>query len=339
VLASIRHVDTVVLAGTGALTSGRMSLQTVYPAAGVDPGEALRMAGAVGQDAADPIGAELAAAARIAHGELPGVSEFDDLPELGARGLVSELDGEIVRAHAVLLGRPALLAEHGVDLPDELATAVAAAHAEGVTAVVVAWDGTARAVLTLAATVRPGGAAAVARLRALGMRPVLVTRDEAAVAARIAVAVGIGAADVEAGTAPAAGIRALQADGRVVLVVGPGSTGAAALTMADLDLAVDAVRLARRTLSVIRWNLGLAVAPTAAALPVAVGGLLSPGIAGAALVVSALLVLINSGRLRWCGGGVRRAPGGWQESHLPATDSRESGIPANPASAPTPVER
>ncbi len=271
-LGPIRRIDTVV-AGTGALTSG----MNLHSTAGADPGEALRLAGAVGLRAADPVGAALCAAARAQHGELPGVSEFDELPGLGIRGLVSELDGEIVRAHAVLVGRPALLVEHGVDVPDELAAAVCAAHAEGTTPVVVAWDGTARAVLALADTVRPGSSAAVARLRKLRIRLVLVSGADAPVAARVAAAVGIDPVDVVPGPT--------HVDGHVVVV-------------ADLPPAVTAIRHARRCMRAIRWNLGLAVAPTAAALPVAAAGQLSPVIAGLAMLLSAGFVMVNSLRLR-----------------------------------------
>ena len=287
-LGPIRRVDTVVV-GAGALTSG-MSLHST---AGADAGEALRLAGAVGQNAPDPVSAALRAAATAQHGELPGVSEFDDLPGLGIRGLVSELDGEIVRAHAVLVGRPALLVEHGVDVPHELADAVGAAYAEGTTPVVVAWDGTARAVLALTDTVRPGTVAAVARLRKLRIRLVLVTGVDAPVAARLAAAVGIDPAD--AVTEP------VHADGHVV-VVGDGSPDA----LADLPTAVTAIGHARRTLRAIRWNLGLAVAPTAAALPVAAAGQLSPAIAGLAMLLSAGFVAVNSLRLRAAGATHRR---------------------------------
>ncbi len=301
-----RRVDTVALAGTGTLTTGRMSLHAVHPVEGIDPDEALRMAGAVEDGSRQPIGAAIAAAARERLGELPGVSEFDSLPGLGVRGLVSELvDGDIVRAHAVLVGRPALLDEHGVDLPVELATALADAEADGATAVAVAWDGAARAVLTLGGTVRPGSTAAVARLRALGLRPLVVAGNSVAAATRPARAVGI--TEVVPGGEIAC-VRALQAEGRIVAVVGDGRHDAAALATADLGIAigpdaailaaVDAIRLSRRTHTVIRVGLFWAFAGTVAALPIAAAGLLNPVIAALVTALPAVLVVAGGLLLR-----------------------------------------
>ena len=320
VLESTQRVDTVVLDKTGTLTTGKMALHHVE---GGD--EALRLAASVEQGSEHPVGRAIVAAARERFGELPDVAEFDNAPGLGVRGVVSEIAGDVIVAHAVLVGAPALLAEHGIALPDELGAAVDAARGEGLTAVAVAWDGVARGVLAVGDTVAPDSADAVARLRGLGLRPILLTGDHRCAGLAVAARVGIAEDDVIAEVLPedkVAAVRALQADGRVVAMVGDGVNDAAALAVADLGIAmgtgtdaaieasditlvrgglptaVDAVRLARRTLAVIKGNLFWAFAYNVAALPLAASGLLSPVIAGAAMAFSSVFVVTNSLRLR-----------------------------------------
>ncbi|WP_035794075.1 heavy metal translocating P-type ATPase [Kitasatospora mediocidica] len=318
VLETTRRVDTVVLDKTGTVTTGRMSLAAVHTAEGVSRAEALRLAGALEHASEHPIAAAIAAAAATEQaGALPPVEDFENLPGRGVRGVV---DG-----HAVIAGRAELLAERSQPLPPALAEAKAAAEAAGRTAIAVGWDGAARAVLVVADTVRPTSAEAVRELRALGLRPVLLTGDNRAVAEAVAAEVGIEAADVIAEVLPedkVATVRRLQAEGRSVAMVGDGVNDAAALAQADLGLAMgtgsdaaieagdltlvrgdlrsaaQAIRLSRRTLSTIKGNLFWAFAYNVAAIPLAAAGLLNPVVAGAAMAFSSVFVVSNSLRLR-----------------------------------------
>ncbi|MEU4586530.1 heavy metal translocating P-type ATPase [Kitasatospora aureofaciens] len=317
VLESTRRVDTVVLDKTGTVTTGRMALLAVHTAEGVTEAEVLRLAGAVEHASEHPVARAIAEAAADRLGGLPPVDDFRSLPGRGVEGIV---DGRTVTA-----GRGARPTDGARHLPPVLARAMAAAEAAGRTAVAVGWDGEARAVLEVADAVRPTSAEAVARLRALGLRPVLLTGDNPAAAGAVAAEVGIDPRDVVAGVLPEEKVdtvRRLQAEGRVVAMVGDGVNDAAALAQADLGLAMgtgtdaaieagdltlvrgdlrsaaDAIRLSRRTLGTIRGNLCWAFGYNVAAIPLAAAGLLNPVVAGAAMAFSSVFVVSNSLRLR-----------------------------------------
>ncbi|MEC3974389.1 heavy metal translocating P-type ATPase [Amycolatopsis sp. H20-H5] len=315
VLESTHRVDTVVLDKTGTVTSGQMSLVEVHVADGVDPEEALRLAGALENASEHPIAQAIARAALDKVGDLPAVEGFTTIEGLGVQGIV---DGA-----AVLVGRTALLEEWSQHLPERLSEAKAAEEKLGRTAVVVGWDGRARAVLVVADTVKATSAEAITQLRALGLTPVLLTGDNEAVARAVAAEIGID--EVIAEVLPKDKVDVvtrLQREGKVVAMVGDGVNDAAALAKADLGLAmgtgtdvaieasditlvrgdlraaVDAIRLSRRTLRTIKGNLFWAFAYNVAALPLAAAGLLNPMIAGAAMAFSSVFVVSNSLRLR-----------------------------------------
>ncbi|WP_406338964.1 heavy metal translocating P-type ATPase [Streptomyces sp. NBC_01620] len=318
VLETTRRIDTIALDKTGTVTTGRMTLQDIHVATGTDASQTLRLAGALEHASEHPIAQAIATGARERTGTaLPAVQDFTGLAGLGVQG--------VVEGHAVLVGREQLLAEWEIHLPEELARKKAAAEAAGRTAVAVAWDGEARAVLEVADAVKDTSAEAIARLRALGLTPLLLTGDNRAVAESVAAEVGIDRDDVYAQVMPEDKVdvvRRLQTQGRSVAMVGDGVNDAGALAQADLGLAMgtgtdaaieagdltlvrgdlraaaDAIRLSRKTLGTIRTNLFWAFAYNVAALPLAAAGLLNPMIAGAAMAFSSVFVVGNSLRLR-----------------------------------------
>ena len=315
VLESTRRVDTIVLDKTGTVTTGKMTLVGVCSDVDTTDDEILRVAGAVEAASEHPIAQAVARGALERVGGLPTVQDFSALEGRGVRGAV---DGR-----AVLIGRERLLEAEGVAVSEAVRSAREAAEARGETAVIVAWDGVARGVVGVADAIKPTSARAISELRALGLTPILLTGDNATVAAQVGAEVGIDEVIAEVLPSEKVDVVArLQRDGKVVAMVGDGVNDAPALAQADLGLsmgtgtdvaieasditlvsgdlraAVDAIRLSRRTLRTITSNLFWAFAYNVAAIPLAAFGLLNPMLAGAAMAASSVFVVSNSLRLR-----------------------------------------
>jgi P-type Cu+ transporter len=320
-----RRIRAVVLDKTGTLTVGAMTVTDMTTAPGAEEKEALLLAGAVEDASEHPIGLAIAKEAAARFGGLPPVADFTALPGAGVRGRAGD--------RVVTVGSPLLFAESSIEVPAALREAAEAAGDAGRTAVLVGWDGQARAALVVADRLRPGAPAAVARIRALGLRPVLLTGDNERAALTVARQLGIPADSVFAGVRPegkAEVIRQLRADGLPSAFAGDGVNDAAALAQADLGMAVgtgtdaaigaadltlvsgdpaaiaDAMELARATMSVIRANLGWAFGYNVIAIPLAALGYLNPLFAGIAMSASSLIVVANSLRLRRFTPGTRR---------------------------------
>jgi heavy metal translocating P-type ATPase len=315
VLETSRSVTVVVLDKTGTVTTGKMSLAGVRPADGVARADLLRYAGAVEEASEHAVAAAISAAAAAEAGPLPRADGFRALPGLGARGTV---DGR-----EVTVGREKLLTGQGMTVPADLAAQCRSWEQSGCTAVLIGWDGTVQGAIAVTDTVKPSAAAAVARLRELGLHPVLLTGDNEATARAVAAQAGID--EVIAGTLPAdkaAVIARLQAQGHQVAMVGDGVNDSPALAAADLGLALgsgtdvaisaadlillrddlrcvpDAIMLARATFRTIRRNLAWAFGYNAAALPLAALGFLNPVIASVAMTLSSAFVVASSLRLQ-----------------------------------------
>nr|WP_255769352.1 heavy metal translocating P-type ATPase [Pseudarthrobacter sulfonivorans] len=322
VLEDTRTVDTILLDKTGTITTGKLSVDGTVAFDGHRGQDVLRLAGAVEAASEHPIAHAIAAAARQVQatydgGGFPAVEHFRSAPGGGVAGTVG--------GRVILAGRTGWLSENGVRISPLEQEKLAAAEAGGATAIWVAVDGVPAGIITLRDTLKEGSAAAIERLKRLGLRPILLTGDNAAVAAQVAAAVGISANDVHAGVLPAGKVevvKQLQADGATVAMAGDGVNDAAALAQADLGIAMgsgtdvaieaadltvmgddlgqvaQAIELSRRTLGTIKTNLFWAFFYNAIGIPVAALGLLNPMLAGGAMAASSVLVVANSLRLR-----------------------------------------
>ncbi len=289
VLESTRKIDTVVLDKTGTVTTGKMTLVDVVVEPGTDRTELLRLAGALEDASEHPIAQAIAKGATQEVGALLTPEDFANIEGKGVQGVV---DG-----HAVLVGRESLLAEWSQELSPALAATKARAEGEGKTVVAVGWDGRARGILVVADTVKPTSAEAIAQLKAIGLTPVLLTGDNEAVARQIAAEVGID--EVIAEVLPKDKVDVvtrLQAEGKVVAMIGDGVNDAPALAQADLGLAMGTG--ADVAIEASDINLFWAFAYNVAAIPVAALGMLNPMLAGAAMALSSVFVVGNSLRLR-----------------------------------------
>ncbi|MFI5931452.1 heavy metal translocating P-type ATPase [Actinoplanes sp. NPDC051494] len=354
-LESVRRVDTILLDKTGTVTTGTMTVREIRPEPGYTADDVLLPAGAVEAASEHPLGRAITLAARNRITEPTRSTSPDsatavsDGAAAGSGGAAPSLGGAAPGLGSAALGGSGgtsgvgagvtagsdgvlpvvtgFLATAGVGVRGTVAGSLVevarGAGDQALTWVEVRVDGTVRGRLGLADPVRPESAPAIARLRKFGLTPVLVTGDAKPVAEKVAAAIGI--TEVIAEVLPAGKVdevKRLQAQGRVVAMVGDGVNDAAALAQADLGIAmgagtdvaieasdltlmrddlsaaVDAVRLSRRTVQIIHGNLFWAFAYNVAGLPMAAAGLLNPMIAGAAMALSSIFVVGNSLRLR-----------------------------------------
>jgi len=323
VLERTRRITTVVFDKTGTLTEGAMSVTDVIAAGGVSDAELLAKAGAVEADSEHPIGHAIADAARDAHGELDAVSDFDTIVGHGIRADVA--------GTTVWVGRRELAAQAALNLPDRLDTEAAKLESKGRTAVFAGWDGEVRGVIAVADTLKASATETVQQLHDLDLTVAMITGDNARTAQSIADAVGIDRVIAEVLPEDKQNeVERLQDAGEVVAMVGDGVNDAPALVQADLGIAigtgtdvaiessdltlmrgdvagvVTAIELSRRTYRTIVQNLFWAFGYNTIAIPLAVSGLLSPMIAGAAMAFSSISVVANSIRLRRFTGSEQR---------------------------------
>jgi Cu+-exporting ATPase len=319
VLQSTRRIDTVVFDKTGTVTTGVMQLVDVVVGVGATRAEVLGLAGAVEHASEHPVAKAIASAAKAELGQLESVQQFESVAGMGTSGVV---DGK-----RVLVGGEALMNSRTVIISATLRSALQEARNGGNTAVLVGYDGSAKAVCVVADRPKQNSAAAIAQLRNLGLRPVLLTGDNRATAVAVAEQVGIETDDqhVIAGVLPAEKVRVvadLQERGYAVAMVGDGVNDAAALAQADVGIAMgtgtdvamnasdltivsgdlrlvsDAILLSRATLRTISANVFWAFAYNVAAIPLAALGYMNPMWAGLAMAFSSVFVVSNSLRLR-----------------------------------------
>ncbi len=321
ILELLHRTHSVVLDKTGTLTMGRPVVTAVVPAAGIEADLVLALAAAVEQGSEHPLGEAIVTAAKSRGLALPPVREFRALPGQGVEALIER--------GRVLLGNRRLMDERGVELGDALAEPARRLAQGGQSVVYVAVAGEPHGLIAVADVLRPEALAAVAALRGMGMDVIMLSGDAQSTAAAIARQAGIDRVHAEVlPEQKATEIRRLQADGRLVAMVGDGINDAPALAQADVGLAMSsgtdvaieaadvtvmrddlrgviaAIELSRRTMRVVKENLGWAFGYNLVLVPVAAGMLypiwgiqLSPILAGLAMALSSVSVVTNSLRL------------------------------------------
>ena len=339
VLEVARNVDTVLFDKTGTLTEGVMLVQeaTISTAAGAVLGRSfaeivtaqniVASAGAIESQNSHPIALSITKYALAHAGQaVPSrptfaVSDFSVTPGSGAAGRVS-IGGQ---SPVVLVGSPAAVAHSSTEFHSEIKSAIERGQAAGLTLAVLAWDGVAVAVFAVGDQLKSDAAETVSTLREMGITPWLVTGDSSEVAASVAATVGIDAAHVVSHALPETKleiVERMKSEGHTVLMIGDGINDAAALTAADLSMAmgtgtdtainsaditlmntglgsvISALKLSKKTLRIIRLNMGWALIYNVIGIPIAAAGLLSPLYAAAAMAASSVLVVTNSLRIK-----------------------------------------
>jgi len=328
-----RKVDTVLFDKTGTLTEGVMNVQqsTISLDAGKTLGASFAsiltekniLASALAIESLDshPVASSISKYTQ-SNGAIKGeVSDFSVTPGAGAAGRVRIADLSPV----VLIGSPAAVAHSATAFHPSIKSAIEQGEADGFTVAVLAWDGVALAVFAVGDQLKDNAAQTVTSLRARGITPWLVTGDSTQVAANVASAVGIDSAYVVSHATPETKleiVQRLKSEGRTVLMIGDGINDAAALTAADLSMAmgtgtdtainsaditlmqtglnnvIEALKLSTKTIKIIRLNMGWALIYNVIGLPIAAAGLLTPLYAAAAMAASSVLVVTNSLRIK-----------------------------------------
>jgi Cu+-exporting ATPase len=343
VLEVAREVDVVVFDKTGTLTEGVMLVQeaTISTAAGAVLGRSfaeivtteniVASAQAIESLNNHPVAQSITRYALGQSGSKPtipssarptfAVSDFSVTPGSGAAGRVSILS----QSPVVLVGSPAAVAHSSTEFHPEIKSAIERGQASGLTVAVLAWDGVALAVFAVGDQLKSDAAQTVSELRTMGITPWLVTGDSSEVAATVAQTVGINAAHVVSHAMPETKleiVERMKSEGHTVLMIGDGINDAAALTAANLSMAmgtgtdtainsaditlmntglgsvISALKLSKKTLKIIRTNMGWALIYNVIGLPIAAAGLLSPLYAAAAMAASSVLVVTNSLRIK-----------------------------------------
>jgi len=328
-----RKVDTVLFDKTGTLTKGVMNVQqfTIALDAGkplgtsftqiLNEGNILSSALAIESLDSHPVAFSISKYAQSNGASKPEVSDFSVTPGAGAAGRVRIGDLSPV----VLIGSPAAVAHSATAFHPLIKSAIEQGEADGFTVAVLAWDGVALAVFAVGDQLKDDASQTVSSLRARGITPWLVTGDSTQVAANVASAVGIDSAYVVSHASPETKleiVQRLKSEGHTVLMIGDGINDAAALTAADLSMAmgtgtdtainsaditlmqtglenvVEALKLSTKTMKIIRLNMGWALIYNIIGLPIAAAGLLTPLYAAAAMAASSVLVVTNSLRIK-----------------------------------------
>jgi Cu+-exporting ATPase len=333
VLEVARNVDTVVFDKTGTLTEGVMNVQnaTISAAAGsvlgasfaslVNETTILSSANAIESANSHPVALAISRYALGAGAKNHAVTDFSVTPGSGAAGRVNLG----TQSPVVLIGSPAAVAHSCTDFHPEIKAAVTAGQNAGLTVSVLAWDGVALAVFAVGDQLKSDAAQTVSALQSMGITPWLVTGDSAEVAASVALTVGIDSEHVVSAAMPETKLQIvekLKSEGRCVLMIGDGINDAAALTAADLSMAmgtgtdtaissaditlmnsglgsvISALKLSQKTLKIIRLNMGWALIYNVIGLPIAALGYLQPIYAAGAMALSSLFVVTNSLRIK-----------------------------------------
>ncbi|XMB29042.1 heavy metal translocating P-type ATPase [Paenibacillus sp. BR2-3] len=312
-LESTHKINAIILDKTGTITKGKPELTDVR-AVGMEEKDFLRLVGSAEKNSEHPLADAIVSGIRNKGIELSSAEEFESIPGFGIRA--------VIEGKEILAGTRKLMAKYEVDSKDAL-NAMSALEEEGKTAMLIAIDRVYAGMVAVADTIKETSSEAVARLEQMGIEVIMITGDNERTAQAIAKQVGI--RNVLAEILPegkAEEVKKLQAQGKRVAMVGDGINDAPALAMADIGMAIgtgtdvameaadvtlirgeltsipDAIYMSRKTMTNIRQNLFWALAYNTLGIPIAAIGLLAPWVAGAAMALSSVSVVLNALRLQ-----------------------------------------